>query len=260
MMQRTCTVQVNLDYGSEADMVKKFRVSLALQPIATALFADSPFTEGKPNGFLSFRSNVWSDTDPDRTGMLGFVFDDGFSYERYVDYILDVPMYFVYCDGRYIDASGQSFRDFLAGDLPALPGEKPTLKDFNDHLTTAFPEVRLKKYLEMRGADGGPWNRLCALPAFFVGLLYDQTALDAAWDLVKDFTLAEREALRNGVPKLALKTPFRNGTARDLALEALKISAHGLKRRAKLNSRGIDESLFLEPLIEFAQANQPPTT
>ncbi len=258
MMQRTCTVQVNLDYGSEADMIEKFRVSLALQPIATALFADSPFTEGKPNGFLSFRSNVWSDTDPDRTGMLGFVFEDGFGYERYVDYILDVPMYFVYRDGQYIDASGQSFRDFLAGKLPALPGEKPTLKDFNDHLTTAFPEVRLKKYLEMRGADGGPWNRLCALPAFFVGLLYDQTALDAAWDLVKDFTLEEREALRNGVPKLALKTPFRNGTARDLALEALKISAHGLKRRARLNTRGIDESLFLEPLIEFAQANQTP--
>lgn len=254
MMTRTCTVQVNLDYGSEAEMVKMFRVSLALQPIATALFADSPFTEGKPNGYLSYRSQIWTDTDPDRTGMLGFVFDDSFGYERYVDYILDVPMYFVYRNGQYLDASGKSFRDFMVGKLDLLPGEKPSIKDFADHLTTAFPEVRLKKYLEMRGADGGPWNRLCALPAFFVGLLYDNTALDAAWDLVKNFTMIEREALRSGVPKHALKLPFRNHSVRELALEALKISAHGLQRRARLNSRGADESIFLEPLIEFAQA------
>jgi glutamate--cysteine ligase len=258
MMTRTCTVQVNLDYADEADMVKKFRVSLALQPIATALWADSPFTEGKPNGFLSFRSQVWSDTDPDRTGMLGFVFEDGFGFERYVDYLLDVPMYFVYRDGRYIDAAGQSFRDFLDGRLPAYPGHRPTLKDFADHLTTAFPEVRLKRYLEMRGADGGPWNRLCALPAFWVGLLYDDAALDAAWDLVKDFSLAEREALRREVPRTALKTPFRGGSVRELALEALKIAGHGLKRRARLNRRGADEAMFLEPLVEFAQANQTP--
>jgi glutamate--cysteine ligase len=258
MMTRTCTVQVNLDFGSEADMVKKFRVSLALQPIATALWADSPFTEGKPNGFLSFRSQVWSDTDPDRTGMLGFVFEDGFGFERYVDYLLDVPMYFVYRDGQYIDAAGQSFRDFLDGRLPAYPGQRPTLKDWADHLTTAFPEVRLKRYLEMRGADGGPWNRLCALPAFWVGLLYDDTALDAAWDLVKDFSLAEREALRREVPRTALKTPFRGGSVRDLALRALEIAGHGLKRRAQRNSRGADEAMFLEPLVEFAQANQTP--
>jgi len=238
--------------------VKKFRVSLALQPIATALWADSPFTEGRPNGFLSFRSQVWSDTDPDRTGMLGFVFEDGFGFERYVDYLLDVPMYFVYRDGRYIDAAGQSFRDFMDGRLPAYPGRRPTLKDFADHLTTAFPEVRLKRYLEMRGADGGPWNRLCALPAFWVGLLYDDAALDAAWDLVKDFSLAEREALRREVPRTALKTPFRGGTVRELALEALKIAGHGLKRRARLNRRGADEAMFLEPLVEFAQANQTP--
>jgi glutamate--cysteine ligase len=258
MMTRTCTVQVNLDFADEADMVKKFRVSLALQPIATALWADSPFTEGKPNGFLSYRSQVWSDTDPDRTGMLGFVFEDGFGFERYVDYLLGVPMYFVYRDGRYIDAAGQSFRDFMDGRLPAYPGHRPTLKDFADHLTTAFPEVRLKRYLEMRGADGGPWNRLCALPAFWVGLLYDDAALDAAWDLVKDFSLAEREALRRAVPRTALKTPFRGGTVRDLALEALKIAGHGLKRRARLNARGADEAMFLEPLVEFAQANQTP--
>jgi glutamate--cysteine ligase len=202
MMTRTCTVQVNLDYSSEADMAKKFAVSLALQPIATALFADSPFTEGKPNGFVSTRSNVWTDTDPDRTGLLPFVFEPGFGYERYVDYLLDVPMYFVYRDGRYIDAAGQSFRDFMAGKLPAYPGHKPTLSDFSDHFTTAFPEVRLKRYLEMRGADGGPWNRLCALPAFWVGLLYDQTALDAAWDVVKHWTLPERERLRAEAPRL----------------------------------------------------------
>lgn len=205
MMTRTCTVQVNLDFASEADMVKKFRVSLALQPIATALFADSPFTEGKPNGYLSYRSHIWTDTDGDRTGMLDFVFEDGFGYERYVDYLLDVPMYFSYRQGRYIDASGQSFRDFLQGRLPALPGALPTFTDWSDHMTTAFPEVRMKKFLEMRGADGGPWGRLCALPAFWVGLLYDDEALDAAWDLVKDFSRQERHALRDGVPRHALK-------------------------------------------------------
>ena len=258
MMTRTCTVQVNLDFASEADMVKKFRVSLALQPIATALFADSPFTEGRPNGYLSYRSHIWTDTDPDRTGMLDFVFADGFGFERYVDYLLDVPMYFSYRDGKYIDLAGRSFKDFLAGKLPELPGALPTLKDWADHMTTAFPEVRLKNYLEMRGADGGPWNRLCALPAFWVGLLYDQIALDAAWDLVKDFSMAERHALRDGVPKHALKLPFRNGSVRDLALRALEIAGHGLARRARKNGNGADESIFLEPLIEFAQANQTP--
>jgi glutamate--cysteine ligase len=258
MMTRTCTVQVNLDFSSEADMVKKFRVSLALQPVATALFADSPFTEGKPNGYLSYRSHIWTDTDADRTGMLDFVFEDGFGYERYVDYLLDVPMYFSYRDGAYIDASGKSFRRFMAGELDVLPGALPTLRDWSDHMTTAFPEVRMKKFLEMRGADGGPWNRLCALPAFWTGLLYDDAALDAAWDLVKDFTLEERNALRDGVPKHALKTPFRSGTLRDLALEALKISAAGLHRRDRRNRHGADESIFLAPLIEFAEANETP--
>ncbi len=258
MMTRTCTVQVNLDFADEADMVKKFRVSLALQPIATALFADSPFTEGKPNGFLSFRSHIWTDTDPDRTGMLDFVFEDGFGFERYVDYLLDVPMYFSYRHGEYVDVSGKSFRKFMDGKLDVLPGALPTLRDWSDHMTTAFPEVRLKQYLEMRGADGGPWNRLCALPAFWVGLLYDTASLDAAWDLVKDFSLEERNALRDGVPKLALKVPFRNGTLRDLALEALKISAAGLQRRAKQNANGADESIFLTPLIDFAEANETP--
>ena len=258
MMTRTCTVQVNLDFANEADMVKKFRVSLALQPIATALFADSPFTEGRPNGYLSYRSHIWTDTDPDRTGMLDFVFEDGFGFERYVDYLLDVPMYFSYRDGQYIDLAGRSFKDFLAGKLPELPGALPTLKDWADHTTTAFPEVRLKKYLEMRGADGGPWNRLCALPAFWVGLLYDQTSLDAAWDLVKDFSMAERHALRDGVPKHALKLPFRGGSVRELALEALKIAGNGLARRNRGNSNGADETIFLEPMIEFAQANQTP--
>ena len=256
MMTRTCTVQVNLDYGSEADMVKKFRVSLALQPIATALFADSPFTEGKPNGYLSYRSHIWTDTDADRTGMLDFVFEDGFGFERYVDYLLDVPMYFSYRDGIYHDASGQSFRDFLQGRLPALPGQLPTLSDWSDHMTTAFPEVRMKKFLEMRGADAGPWNRLCALPAFWVGLLYDDAALDAAWDLVKDFTLEERHALRDGVPRHALKLPFRGATVRELAIEAIRISQAGLHRRARLNDNGADESAFLDVLAEIAEAGQ----
>jgi glutamate--cysteine ligase len=258
MMTRTCTVQVNLDVASEADMVKKFRVALALQPIATALFADSPFTEGQPNGQLSYRSHIWSDTDAGRTGMLDFVFEDGFGYERYTDYLLDVPMYFVYRDGTYIDASGQSFRDYLDGRLPAYPGHRPTLVDWADHSTTAFPEVRLKKYLEMRGADSGPWNRICALPAFWVGLLYDDAALDAAWDLVKDFTRDERHALRDGVPKHAMGLPFRSGSVRDLAREALKISTHGLQRRAHLNSRGADERVHIEPLLEIVETGKTP--
>lgn len=258
MMTRTCTVQVNLDYATEADMVKKFRVSLALQPIATALFADSPFTEGAPNGYQSYRSHIWTDTDNDRTGMLDFVFEDGFGYERYVDYLLDVPMYFSYRDGKYHDASGQSFRDFMVGKLPVLPGQLPTLRDWSDHMTTAFPEVRLKKYLEMRGADAGPWSRLCALPAFWVGLLYDDAALDAAWDLVRDFSLVERNVLRDGVPRHGLKLPFRNGTVLDLSREALKIAVAGLKRRAARNADGQDESKFLEVLQEIVDSGLTP--
>ncbi|HET6604696.1 MAG TPA: glutamate--cysteine ligase [Xanthomonadaceae bacterium] len=258
MMTRTCTVQVNLDFADEPDMVRKFRVGLALQPVATALFADSPFTEGRPNGYLSYRSQVWSDTDPDRTGLLDFVFEDGFGFERYVDYVLDVPMYFAYRDGRYLDLAGQSFRDFLAGRLPALPGERPTLRDWSDHLTTVFPEVRLKRFLEMRGADGGPWNRVCALPALWVGLLYDPDALQAACDLVADFTLAEIHALREGVPARALGLPFRGGIVRELAAEVLRIAAHGLQRRACENGNGADERIYLEPLLEFVEAGQTP--
>ncbi len=259
MMLRTCTIQVNLDYASEADMAQKFRVGLALQPLATALFANSPFTEGKPNGYQSFRSHIWSDTDPHRTGMLPFVFEDGFGYERYAEYMLDVPMYFVFRDGKYIDAAGLSFRDFLKGNLSVLPGEKPTMSDWNDHLSTAFPEVRLKSFLEMRGADGGPWNRICALPAFWVGLLYDQTALDAAWDRVKGWTMEEREALRNGVPKLGLDTPIPNGqTLKDLAAEILDISSAGLTARNRLNSSGDNESGFLDPLREVVAKGKSP--
>ncbi len=258
MMTRTCTVQVNLDVAGEADMVKKFRVALALQPIATALFADSPFTEGRPNGYQSYRSHIWTDTDAARTGMLDFVFESGFGYERYVDYLLDVPMYFSYRNGQYVDLAGESFRAFLAGKLPQLPGAGPTLRDWADHTTTAFPEVRLKKYLEMRGADGGPWNRLCALPAFWVGLLYDATALDAAWDLVKNFTREERHALRDGVPRHALGLPFRKASVRELAREALIISAHGLARRAHHNRHGADERIFLDILTQIVEANQTP--
>ncbi|GAA4223148.1 glutamate--cysteine ligase [Sphingomonas endophytica] len=259
MMLRTCTIQVNLDYASEADMVKKFRVGLALQPLATALFANSPFTEGKPNGFLSYRSHIWSDTDPARTGMLPFVFEDGFGYERYAEYMLDVPMYFVYREGRYIDAAGLSFRDFLRGELSVLPGEKPTIEDWDDHLSTAFPEVRLKTFLEMRGADGGPWNRICALPAFWVGLLYDSVALDAAWDLVKHWTLDERQALRDAVPKLGLSAPIAGGgQLRDIAGAVLDIAHGGLKARARVSAAGEDETGFLEPLREIVRAGKVP--
>ena len=259
MMLRTCTIQVNLDYSSEADMAQKFRTGLALQPLATALFANSPFTEGKPNGYLSYRSHIWSDTDPYRTGMLPFVFEDGFGYERWVDYMLDVPMYFVFRDGKYIDAAGLSFRDFLEGNLSVLPGEKPTQSDWWDHLSTAFPEVRLKSFLEMRGADGGPWNRICALPAFWVGLLYDGAALDAAWDLVKHWTVEEREALRNAVPKHALAAPVPGGgTLRDLAREVLAIARAGLSERARLNTSGDNETGFLETLDEIVASGTVP--
>jgi glutamate--cysteine ligase len=258
MMLRTCTVQVNLDFASEADMVKKLRTSMALQPLATALFADSPFTEGKPNGFLSYRSHIWTDTDPDRTGMLPFAFAPGMGFERYTDYMLDVPMYFVYRDGHYIDTSGQSFRDFLQGRLPALPGEAPSMGDWVNHLTTAFPEVRLKRFLEMRGADGGPWDRLCALPALWVGLLYDDQALGASWDMVKNWTVEEQAALRAEVPKLALKAVFRGRKLRDWALEMLAIARAGLARRRKLDRMGGDESHFLNALDRIAESGVTP--
>ena len=259
MMLRTCTIQVNLDYSSEADMVKKFRVGLALQPVATALFANSPFTEGKPNGYKSFRSHIWEDTDPDRTGMLPFVFEEGFGYERYCDYALDVPMYFVYRDGRYIDVAGESFRDFLAGKLPQLPGEKPTITDWTDHLSTAFPEVRLKSFLEMRGADGGRWGRICGLPALWVGLLYDSQALDEAWELAKSWSIEERERLRHDVPAQALDAPTPDGrTMRELAGDVLDIAAAGLTRRKRLNSAGDNEGGFLDPLREVVTTGITP--
>ena len=258
MMARTCTVQVNVDFSSEADMVRKFRTSLALQPIATALFANSPFTDGKPNGFVSYRSHVWEDTDPDRTGMLPFVFEDEMGFERYTDYMLDVPMYFVYRDGDYIDASGQSFRDFLDGRLPALPGEKPRLLDWENHLTTAFPEVRLKKFLEMRGADGGPWARLCALPALWAGLLYHQQSLDAAWDMARDWSLEERLELRRDVPRLGLEARIRGRSVRELAGEVIELARNGLIARKRLNAAGDNETGFLSPLQEVADSGITP--
>jgi glutamate--cysteine ligase len=258
MMFRSCTVQVNLDFGSEADMVKKMRVSLALQPIITALFAYSPFLEGEPNGFRSYRSQIWRDTDPDRTGMLPFVFDTGFGFERYVDYALDVPMYFVYRDGVYHDVAGESFRAFLRGELRQLPGMRPTLKDWSDHLTTIFPEVRLKNYLEMRGADSGPWRRLCALPAIWTGLLYDSKALDAAWDLVKDWTAEDRQGLRDAVPREALFAKVKGRPVRDVAREVLGYSRAGLSRRGRKGCKGRDESSFLEVLEEIVEAGRTP--
>lgn len=248
MMFRSCTVQANLDFGSEADMVQKLRVSVALQPIATALFANSPFLDGKPTGLKSYRSYIWLDTDNSRAGMLPFAFEDGMSFERYVDYALDVPMYFVRRKGAYLNTAGESFRAFLQGKLPQLPGELPTVADWEDHLSTIFPEVRLKQFLEMRGADGGPWQEICALPALWTGLLYDQSALDAAWDLVKDWTEEERDSLRRDVPKDALDTPFRNTTVGGIAAQIVDISRSGLKARANLNWEGADETLFLKPL------------
>ncbi len=258
MMLRTCTVQANLDFSDEADMVKKMRVGLALQPVATALFANSPFTEGRPNGYLSYRSTVWTDTDPDRCGILPFVFEPGMGFERYVDYALDVPMYFVHRGDSYVDAAGQSFRDFLDGRLPALPGERPVMSDWEDHLTTLFPEARLKRFIEMRGADGGPWDIICALPALWVGLVYDDGVLDAAWDIASAWTPDERLELRTGVPRHGLATPFRGRPVRELVREMLELAREGLRRRAVLDGSGCDESHFLDPLDELVETGQTP--
>ena len=258
MMFRTCTVQANLDFGSEADMVAKFRTSLALQPICTALFANSPFVEGKPSGFVSARANVWTDTDPDRTGMLDFVFQDGFGFEAYAEYALDVPMYFVKRDGRYIDVAGRSFRAFMKGELPELPGERPTLKDWADHTTTIFPEVRLKQYLEMRGADSGPWSRLCALPALWTGIFYDSAALAAAWDLCKDWKIEDHERLRADVARVGLKARIAGRTVQDVAKDMLAIAKEGLKRRNRLSGGLVDESGYLGELEEIAASGITP--
>ncbi len=260
MMLRSCTIQVNLDFGSEADMVKKLRVALALQPVANALFASSPFIDGKPSGWLSYRGRIWQDVDHDRTGTLPFVFEDGFGFERWADYALDVPMYFVYRNGVYLDASGQSFRSFLDGKLPALPGETPTLSDWADHLTTIFPEARLKKFIEMRGADGGPWRRICALPAFWVGLVYEQASLDAAWDLAKDWTAEERDQFRIEASVKGLKAEIRGRSMLDIAKETLEISEAGLKARARPGADGLlpDETHFLNALKEVVDTGETP--
>jgi glutamate--cysteine ligase len=258
MMFRTCTVQANLDFGSEADMVDKFRTSLALQPIATALFANSPFKEGKPSGFVSARANVWTDTDADRTGMLDFVFRDGFGFETYANYALDVPMYFVKRDGKYIDVAGRSFRDFMDGKLPELPGEKPSIKDWADHTTTIFPEVRLKQYLEMRGADSGPWSRLCALPALWMGVLYDSASLAAAWDLCKDWDIGDHERLRADVARLGLKAEVAGRSVQDVARDMLEIAKAGLRRRNRLSGGLVDETGYLAELEQIADSGLTP--
>jgi len=258
MMLRTCTIQSNLDFADEADMVAKFRTSLALQPIATALFACSPFIEGRPSGFLSSRANVWTDTDPDRTGMLDFVFQDGFGYERYADYALDVPMYFAKRGETYVDLSGQSFRKFMTDGLDALPGERASLKDWNDHLTTLFPEVRLKAYLEMRGADGGPWSRICALQALWAGVLYDGAALAAAWDLVKDWDIADHERLRRDVTRLGLKAEVAGRSVRDIAVDMVDIARQGLKNRARFSGGMVDERGYLSELEDIADSGITP--
>src|SRR5437870_3538368 len=258
MMYRTCTVQTNLDFSSEADMVKKLRVSLALQPVATAMFANSPFIEGKPNGFVSFRSEIWRDTDPDRTGMLPWAFEPGMGFERYVDYALDVPMSFVKRGERYIDVAGQSFRALMQGRLQTLPGERATMSDWANHVSTIFPEVRLKRYLEMRGADGGPWRRLPALPAYWVGILYDEDALEEGWTMVKDWTAEERQKLRDDVPRLGLKATVRGRSVLDLARTTLRLAEHGLQRRNRLDRNGRDEARYLRPIQEIISRDITP--
>jgi len=254
MMFRTCTVQANLDFASEADMVAKFRTSLALQPIATALFANSPFVEGKPSGFLSARANVWTDVDPDRTGMLDFVFADGFGFEAYARYALDVPMYFLKRDGRYVDVSGRSFRQFMERGFDDRPGDRPTMKDWADHATTIFPEVRLKQYLEMRGADSGPWSLLCALPALWTGVLYDDAALAAAWDLCKAWTAEDHNAVRADVARRGLKAEVAGRSVQDVAKDMLAIARAGLKARNRLSGGLVDETGYLAELDAIAES------
>ena len=260
MMRRTCTVQVNLDFATEADMVQKMRVALALQPVATALFSNSPFFDGKLNGHKSWRSRIWRSLDDARTGTLPFAFEDGFGFERWVEYALDVPMYFVYRDGEYVDALGQSFRDFMKGELPALPGEKPLISDWADHLTTIFPEARVKKFIEMRGADGGPWRRLCALPAFWVGLIYDQNALDAVWDLAKGWSAETRENMRVAASVDGLAANVDGVNMHALAKEVVEISEAGLKARAMPGAGGLlsDETHFLNALKETLETGETP--
>lgn len=259
MMYRTSTIQVNLDFSSEADMRRKMRVGLALQPVATAIFANSPFTDGQPNGFRSFRGEIWKDTDNDRSGGLPCAFDAGFGFESYVDWALDVPMYFVKRGDAYHDVTGTTFRAFMNGALRGVvPDPEPNIGDWNNHLSTLFPDVRLKKYLEMRGADGGPWRRICALPALWVGLLYDTGVLDQAEQLVRDWTAAERETLRNEVPRGGLQTPFRGGQVLDVAREMLGLSREGLKRRAWLNDGGQDERVHLAAVEESLASGETP--
>jgi glutamate--cysteine ligase len=257
MMFRTATIQVNLDFTSESDMVRKFRVGLALQPIVTALFANSPFLDGKPAGVMSKRSQIWLDTDAARTGMLPFVFEEGMGFERYVDYALDVPMYFVKRGEVYHDVAGASFRDLLEGRLAQLPGERATISDWANHLSTIFPEVRLKTYLEMRGADAGPRTHITALPALFAGLFYDAAALDAAAEMIKDWSAEERHALRVEAPVRALEARIKGRSAREIALDMLALSRAGLQRRARLDAAGRDEAIYLEPLEAIAQSGRP---
>jgi glutamate--cysteine ligase len=261
MMYRTATIQVNLDFADEADMVKKMRVGLALQPVATALFANSPFIDGKPNGLLSNRAAIWHDVDRDRSGPIPFVFEDGFGYERYAEWAIHVPMYFVKRGDSYIDVTPQTFADFMDGRLEALPGERPTMGDWVNHLSTLFPEVRLKRFIEMRGADGGPWRRICALPALWVGLLYDSGVLDQAEALAAEFAAADRAHMWREVPRSGLATEVRGRTVAGIAREVLALASEGLRRRANLGGEGAeahDERSFLNPLEDAAHSGRSP--
>ncbi|MFK7792113.1 MAG: glutamate--cysteine ligase [Devosiaceae bacterium] len=258
MMFRTTTIQVNLDFQSQADMVAKMRVGLALQPVATALFANSPFNDGKVNGMQSARANIWLDTDNNRAGALPQAFEASFGYDAYVEWALDVPMYFIKRGEIYHDVTGSSFRDLMAGTHPAVPGEKATLSDWTNHLSTLFPDVRLKQFLEMRGADGGPWARICALPALWVGLLYDDATLREAEALAMDMSAAERANIREQVPALGLKAPFRDGSVQDLARQMVQLAKQGLKARANLNPSGNDETIFLSALEEVVETGRSP--
>ena len=256
MMQRTASIQINLDYASEEDMVRKYRAALALQPVFIALAAGSPFASGRATGYQSYRSHVWQHTDSDRCGLPEIVFDEAMGFERYVDWVLDVPMYSIVRSGHHVDTAGESFRRFLAGELRPVPGETPTLDDWKYHLQTLCPEVRLKQLLELRGPDSGSPAMVSGLAALSVGLFYDDRSLAAVSDLIAHWNRETRQCLYCQAAERGLAAEFRGLNLGEIAALLLDLAAEGLGRRGIQNEKGNDERVYLEPLREIVETGQ----